>query len=276
MPTPERVQAAVCVDKNQRRCPKNVADKNPAAAEHQQDDSLAPAQLKQFAKNERDHDSGLERLHSAAGFVDSDKSVRELNDVADLIRRDPDPARDVDCDVSHGASERLHDSVLEQHWPRNCHEREANRKSKVSHPGRSADAPQLNECDRDHEQREHPAEKTPVGICFFHDSDRQKQGQQYPDRGLCRDGVIRSRHGPRFPPDVEQEDREKRHRPAVVVLRVQAPVEVQMPAQPKPKHGWNGNVQERHRTTFTSPRPKHQARGASLLLLDARPNGAAM
>ena len=41
----------------------------------EQRDAPRPSQMEQFAQNQRDHDSGLQRLHTAARFVDTHESI---------------------------------------------------------------------------------------------------------------------------------------------------------------------------------------------------------
>jgi hypothetical protein len=123
VPLLELVEAAARRDRDQRGRAGDIAREYPCAAEHQEQQAAASRQPQQLAEKQRDHDRGLERLHSAASLVHADEAVVQLNDIAELVSADARPAHDFHRSRCDGAGEPLDYRVLELHQPRHRDER---------------------------------------------------------------------------------------------------------------------------------------------------------
>ncbi len=87
----------------------------------------------QFAKEEPDHERGLERAHSAARFAHADDAVVYADEAALELRRDPEKGQRFRGDRGHDPHQPLHQRGLDRRHPRHRDEDEADRKRKMPH-----------------------------------------------------------------------------------------------------------------------------------------------
>ena len=131
MPSRKRLESGGGGHDDERRRAHHIADEHPHAPKKNQCEAARGTQSKNFAQDERDHDSGLESFHSAARFVDPHESIVQLDDVARLERADPNPSCDLHRSVRDGARHILDDKIFELNRPWHRHQRKADRESEM-------------------------------------------------------------------------------------------------------------------------------------------------
>jgi hypothetical protein len=177
MPAREGVQSAIRRYDHQGRGAKYIAGEHPKAPEEDQGNTPYGREPKQFAQDKRNHDARLESSDAATRIVHADKSISELDDIANLISPHSDPAGNFHRAKGHNPHQVLDDEILNPDGPRNRYERKANRKDEVPDPCHASgtrEGKQRVQCDQ---EREVPTKQTPVGISLFDDTKR-KQRQQ--------------------------------------------------------------------------------------------------
>src|SRR2546423_597797 len=217
MPTTERLHSAVGRDEHQGGGAKNVANENPGAPENQESNSFVPAQSKDLPEDDGHHDPGLERLHSAAGFVHADKGAAQLDDIAELIRSQAEPAGDLHGHIGHCAHHVLNDEIFELDRPRHGHERKTDGKREVLEPSRAACPEKRDEGKIDYAKGEEPAQQPPVGIGLF-DYPKRKEHEENLHHCQSRYDAppgMEIRRGTSLPAEIENQPAVERHGPSV-------------------------------------------------------------
>src|SRR4051812_26738669 len=148
----EKKSAPEIRDNRDRECPKN------------KEDSPNRRQPFQLPKKQSDHERGLERAHSAAGFVYPDQSGAHPDEIAFQLRRNSEQGNRFRSDSRNRAHQPLDDRLFDRCDPRDRDKNEADWKGKVPDPGPAAREPDDEQGDCDHCPRMTPGQCPPIRI----------------------------------------------------------------------------------------------------------------
>jgi hypothetical protein len=121
-------------------------------------------QSRQIAEEQPNHQRGLERTDATAGFVDTNHSGINSNEIALELRGNPTERRDFARSHSHPSHQKLDQRHLDDQQPGNRDEKKGERKSEMADPRFSTREPKAEQAEDGCHQSVEPAEKAPVGI----------------------------------------------------------------------------------------------------------------
>ena len=92
-----------------------------------------------------------------------------------------------------------------------------------------------------HAKGQDPAQETPVRISLFDDPNRKQQRQNecqaHPNCRIVSTANVGGR--PALPAKIKEEPSQERHGPTVIILRIERPLHLEVPEQPKPEQDGN-------------------------------------